>query len=348
MKAKLLFLLLCSSFFLFNSCEDEELSVDLTGSITASTLTPAVGSDITFTIVAKNIGPDNATGVDVTNNLPTGYTVKSATPSVGSLTDRAWVIGDLASGKSETLTVVATVLSTGTHSYLISVLGDQPDPSSLNNNAEAKVVPVQPYVDMTAALSASSLAPEIGGVVTFVVTIENDGMFDATSVEVANQVGPGYTITAVTPSTGTWNSPNWIVGNVAKGQSATLTIDAKVNESGSYAVSAEVKSKEADSNTLNNKATIATVPVPGASSKVTYDKDIKPLIVNSCTPCHVAGGYQKKFDQYANAKADISKIINRVSRAKGSSGFMPQGGEKLSDANIALLNQWVTDGLLEK
>jgi len=83
--------------------------------------------------------------------------------------------------------------------------------------------------------------------------------------------------------------------------------------------------------------------------KVTYLADIKPLMVASCTPCHLAGGSNpNKFDDYATAKSKITTILDRVQRESTAAGFMPRGGTKLSAANIALLNKWVADGLLEK
>jgi len=142
MKTKLLIFLMSCGFFLFNSCEDEPLSVDLTATITASSLKPVVGSSVTFTIVAHNNGPDNATGVDVTNNLPTGYTITSSTATAGTVGNRAWTIGSLASGKSETLTIVATVLPTGFYPFSVSILGAEPDNSTLNNSGLVTVIPV--------------------------------------------------------------------------------------------------------------------------------------------------------------------------------------------------------------
>jgi uncharacterized repeat protein (TIGR01451 family) len=350
MKSKLLILFLSAGFLFLNSCDKEETSsVDLTATISASDLTPVIGTNVTFTIVAHNNGPDNATGVDVTNNLPTGYTVVSSTPSVGSMTDRAWVIGNLANGKSETLIIVATVLAQGTHTYAISILGNEADPSSLNGTDEVIVVPIQEYVDVAVSLTVDNSAPVIGSNVTFAVAIKNEGLLEANGVSVTDALPAGYTLVSATPSIGTYSSPTWTVGKFAKGSSATLSVVAKVNSTGSYAYAATVASTETDSNTKNNTATIATVPVPATSSKITYNLNVKPLLIASCTPCHITGGsHPKKFDVYANAKSNINGIINRVSRAKGSSGFMPQGGEKMSDANIALLNQWVTDGLLEK
>jgi len=142
MKNKLLFLLLCAGFFILNSCdEDEPLSVDLTATIDVSDLTPVIGTNITFTIVAHNNGPDNASGVDVTNNLPTGYTILSANATAGTVGERAWTIGTMANGKSETLTIVATVLPEGFYPFTVSILGDEPDPDPMSNSG---IVPVTP------------------------------------------------------------------------------------------------------------------------------------------------------------------------------------------------------------
>ncbi|MDP2890352.1 MAG: PKD-like domain-containing protein [Bacteroidota bacterium] len=80
---------------------------------------------------------------------------------------------------------------------------------------------------------------------------------------------------------------------------------------------------------------------------VNYTSNIKPLLVNSCTPCHVAGGSNPKWDNYATAKSNINGILDRVQRESSAAGFMPVGGPKLSAANIALLKKWVDDGLLE-
>ena len=89
---------------------------------------------------------------------------------------------------------------------------------------------------------------------------------------------------------------------------------------------------------------------PVVVAKVTYDKDIKTILVTNCTPCHLAGGANpNKWDQYDMAKSKIDKILDRIQREPGTTGFMPRNGTmKLSADNIAKLKQWVTDGLLEK
>ena len=92
-----------------------------------------------------------------------------------------------------------------------------------------------------------------------------------------------------------------------------------------------------------------TVVITVSPLKTTYIADVKPIFVANCTPCHMASGYNPvKLDQYAQAKAKINSILDRVQRAPGSTGFMPNGGAKLSDEKIAILKKWLDDGLLEK
>jgi len=86
-------------------------------------------------------------------------------------------------------------------------------------------------------------------------------------------------------------------------------------------------------------------PIP---EKVTYNQDVKPILVASCTPCHMPGGANpNKWDDYTQVKGKISVILDRVQRTPGSTGFMPKVGNQLTAAQIATLKQWVTDGLLE-
>ncbi|SDG65050.1 DUF11 domain-containing protein [Epilithonimonas hungarica] len=70
---------------------------------------------ITFTITAKNNGPNKAIGAYVTNALPDGYAFISATPSVGTWADEQWTVGDLEVNQTATLVMRATVLNSGNY-----------------------------------------------------------------------------------------------------------------------------------------------------------------------------------------------------------------------------------------
>src|SRR4029077_5132386 len=86
-------------------------SADIRVTKSVNDATPAVGNKVTFTITARNLGPDNATGVQVRDVLPAGVTFVSATPSQGTYTvgTGVWDIGNLANGVTVNLHLPLTV-----------------------------------------------------------------------------------------------------------------------------------------------------------------------------------------------------------------------------------------------
>src|SRR5437764_6160314 len=108
----------------------------------ASSGSVAVGANVDFTITVTNAGPSNATGVQVTDQLPAGLTFVSATPSAGTYNSGTgvWNIGAVASGDSETLTITATVLTTGQRTNTATKTAEnETDPNAGNNSASATV-----------------------------------------------------------------------------------------------------------------------------------------------------------------------------------------------------------------
>ena len=88
-------------------------AADIAVTKTVDNATPAVGTTVTFTVTATNRGPTGATGVVVTDALPAGLTLVSATPSQGTYTAPTWTVGALAADDSATLVIVATVDTPG-------------------------------------------------------------------------------------------------------------------------------------------------------------------------------------------------------------------------------------------
>lgn len=93
---------------------------------------------------------------------------------------------------------------------------------------------------------------------------------------------------------------------------------------------------------------IAPEDETSSEGKVTYNGDIKSILTSKCSPCHVSGGNESKWDNFASTKAKASGIVNRIEREEGSGGFMPRNGSKLPAADINKIKQWITDGSLEK
>jgi hypothetical protein len=86
-----------------------------------------------------------------------------------------------------------------------------------------------------------------------------------------------------------------------------------------------------------------------APKLLTYNADIKSILVANCAPCHLAGGVRaNKWDDYTTTKNNVSSILDRIRRDVSAAGFMPRGGTRpVSAADIAKIDQWMKDGLLE-
>ncbi|MGD6006379.1 DUF11 domain-containing protein, partial [Xanthomonas citri pv. citri] len=112
-------------------------SADLAVVKTASSATPVVGTNVTFTITLTNNGPSAAAGVNVNDQLPAGYTFVSATPSLGTYHygTGVWAVGALANGAIATLQIVATVRATGSYVNTATATSTTSDPTPGNNTA---------------------------------------------------------------------------------------------------------------------------------------------------------------------------------------------------------------------
>ena len=93
---------------------------------------------VTYTITTTNNGPDNATGVQITDQLPKGLTYTTSNPSTGTYnsTTGIWNIGHIPNGTTQTLTITATITGTGTIINTASVTAEDQDDWNYNNNAQ--------------------------------------------------------------------------------------------------------------------------------------------------------------------------------------------------------------------
>lgn len=118
--------------------------------------TPIVGDNVTFALTVTNSGPDQATGVVVTDTLPTGLTyVSNTAPSQGSYNSGTgvWTVGTLASGASATMEITASVNADTATQTLTNVLNrtatDQPDGNPNNDMAQASVIVEEEFISCT-------------------------------------------------------------------------------------------------------------------------------------------------------------------------------------------------------
>jgi uncharacterized repeat protein (TIGR01451 family) len=103
---------------------------------------PALNEVVTLTITATNLGPDDATGVIVRDQLPYGFVFVSATPSQGTYepANGFWTLGSLPVGSVATLQMQAQVIVVNTLENIAQVISlNQNDPNPANDQDNALV-----------------------------------------------------------------------------------------------------------------------------------------------------------------------------------------------------------------
>jgi len=248
--------------------------IEVTKSVDESN--PNVGEDVTFTITVTNHGPDDATGVVVTDSLPAGLVYVSSNPSQGTYDDAtgAWTIGAIANGASVTLEIVATVDQPGSITNTATrTAADQADPDNSNNSGSASVNG-QPSADLQVLKMADDMTPNVGDTVTYTITLTNAGPNDATGVTIDDPLPTEVTFVSATPSQGTYDNATgvWTVGSVPAGTSVTLDIEVTIDVAGPITNTASVASSDQfDPNTANNSG---GVTVAGQSADLQVVKTV--------------------------------------------------------------------------
>ncbi|MDR7210900.1 leucine-rich repeat protein [Flavobacterium piscis] len=134
---KCIFLILAS--LLLSCSNDDDIdpanTADLSIVVAASTNSPIANTNLTFTLIATNRGPLNATDVIVENEIFSGYIFVSAESSLGSYNDETgiWIIGDLENGATAMLIIKVKVNETGEYNNKATISGEQTDIMMANN-----------------------------------------------------------------------------------------------------------------------------------------------------------------------------------------------------------------------
>jgi len=260
-------------------------SADLEVTKTVSNVNPIAGSQITYTITVTNNGPSAAMDVVLTDILPAGLTQVGVTPSIGSWTAPLWTIGTLNSGQSETLQLFVNVNSNNALGAQInnvaSVNSSTFDPD-LNNNTDNVVITVYNYADLMVTKTANSSTVIAGDIVTYTISVTNNGPSVAQNVVVNDNLPAGLSFVSATSTVGTWSAPNWSFGSLNVGSTQTLTIIATVNGglvNGSLiGNTAVVTSSTQDPNLTNNTSTSTIAVSDLADLSITKTASQNPIL----------------------------------------------------------------------
>ncbi len=232
---------------------------------------------MTFTLTAHNSGPNDATGVTVTDKLPTGLKFVSATGSgTYNAATGVWTVGNLANGADATLKIVAQVTISNGKATNIAVINETNyDQNNTNNQGNTTVV-VGPASDLSITKTASASKINYLGQVTFTLTARNNGPDAAAGVTVTDKLPAGLKFLSASGN-GTYNATSgvWTVGNLANGATATLKIVAQgIVANTALTNVAIVSGTNYDQNSTNNQGntTVTTGPASDLGITMTVNK----------------------------------------------------------------------------
>jgi uncharacterized repeat protein (TIGR01451 family) len=266
---------------------DTAQSADLALTKTVNNPTPAAGGTVIFTLTVTNNGPNNATGVVVSDLLPIGvnWVSDDSAGAYDPVNTGLWTVGALANGASAVLNITVTVDSTDPIANTAEINAGTPlDPNPANNRATVTLqAPRSADLGLTFGANVATANP--GDPIIYTLTVTNSGDDPAYSVDVQEDfpLFPALNPGTFTPSQGVYTpaTGHWDLASLPTGGTATLTFTVTapsmagnlVNNASTSSANRLQAVKAVDPNGANNTAS-ATVFISSPATVGTRTKTV--------------------------------------------------------------------------
>ena len=271
-------------------------SADLSISVSNGQAESVSGSQVSYTIVVTNSGPDAITGATVQDTFPgdlsdvtytsvtTGTVSGNTASGSGNISDTV----DMSNGATITYTAIGTIASSATGSLAnVATVSSGFDPNTGNNSAtDTDTLTSAADLSVTVDDGVTSAVP--GGSVTYTIVVANNGSSDVSSATLtdtfpATLAGVTYTSVAAGGATGNTAAGSEDLSetlSLPSGASVTYTVSATVasDATGSLANTASVSSSVTDPTAGNNSDTDTDTLTPEADLSVTVDDGVTSAI----------------------------------------------------------------------
>ena len=266
-------------------------NADLTVTKTVNpTGTVIAGNTLTFVVTATNAGPSDANGVVVTDTLPAGVQLVSATVTQGTCTTTgtsfSCAVGTLTPATSARVSVAARVLTdatAGARTNTASATTTTPE-SDTGNNSGSIGFTVQSQADLSVTKVASPNPVVPGENLTYSLQIRNAGPSQAAGVTLTDTLPAGVVFVSGTGGcTNAGRTVTCAIGTIAAGATASRDIVVSTPDTipgGTLTNTATVTSSN-DPDTSNNSASFVSSTNPSADLSLTKTTAPNPLVAGN-------------------------------------------------------------------
>jgi uncharacterized repeat protein (TIGR01451 family) len=333
-----------------------EANSDIRVTKSVSNGAPTVGTNVTYTIAATNLGPSDAANVDVLDVLPAGVTFVSAAASHGTYDDTTgvWNVGPLANTATAVLTITATVTQNGTIDNTAMRQSSAPfDPNPSNDGGTATFTAGR-EADLVLTKTPNAPTVTAGASMTWTIVVTNNGPSPATNALVTDTfpaafVGPTWTCSASAGSScGAASGSGAIAMTVtlAAGGTATFTASGSVDPSASGSLvnvaSVAASAGTSDPNPSNNSAS-STVTV-GASANLIVTKTGPATAAPGATVTYTivvtntgpSGAASVMLDDPTPAGLTLDSVSGACTAFPCALGMLPAGAAQTVTAQYAI------------
>ena len=247
------------------------------------------GGILTYTITVSNAGPADALNVTLRDNLPSSLS-NAEFSTDGGISWQPWntpyQLATLPANDNRIILIRGTVISsvTGTILNTAVVTSDTPDPDP-SNNSDTNQTDISTSGDIEVRKTVQPTSAVPGGLLTYTITITNNGPDQAENVILYDSVPPELSEAQFSIDGGTtwapWSNP-YTLGLLAGGESRTVLIRGTVTEPacGTIANTATAISNTPDPNPENNTDTVIVPVTKGADLSV-----VKTACNQTAVPC---------------------------------------------------------------
>ncbi len=250
-------------------------NVNLRISKSASSATVGVGGTLTYTLSVTNDGPLDVTGIEVDDDLPTGFTLattgnpSSVTSSPNATRDLLWTVGNLASSQTSTVNIIVNVPTNftpasnvvNTATIAVNRLVGFTDTTAGDNTATAAVT-VDPRFDLLITKDDTLSAVATGQQYAYTITVNNAGPNTANNVVITDTLPAGLQFVSATSNgtnigSATGQNYSATIATLASGETRTITLTVRVLSSATGASIANTATVTADNATTQETGTRA-------------------------------------------------------------------------------------------